>query len=110
VNIYFGAELFSGGALNAQQKTRRRETGRAATSTVAATAGSHDGCTGRDLELGPRRRHVGLLIGLYIAMLVYPFFEEWQQRRVDKERLAKMRKHHAMLLAGVHLGSHRPSG
>ena len=54
--------------------------------------------------------HVGLLIGLYIAMLVYPFFEEWQQRRVDKERLAKMRKHHAMLLAGVHLESHRPSG
>jgi len=23
----------------------------------------------------------GFLIGLYIAMLIYPFFEEWQQRR-----------------------------
>jgi hypothetical protein len=37
----------------------------------------------------------GFSIGLYIAMLVCPFFEEWQQRLVDKERLAKMRKHHA---------------
>ena len=37
----------------------------------------------------------GFLIGLYIAMLIYPFFEEWQQRRVNKERLAKMRMHHA---------------
>jgi hypothetical protein len=27
LNIYFGVELFSGGALNTQQKTRRRETG-----------------------------------------------------------------------------------
>jgi hypothetical protein len=37
----------------------------------------------------------GFLIGLYIAMIVYPFFEEWQQRRVDKSRLAKMRMYHA---------------
>jgi hypothetical protein len=37
----------------------------------------------------------GFLIGLYIAMLVCRVFEEWQQRQVDKERLAKMRKHHA---------------
>jgi hypothetical protein len=37
----------------------------------------------------------GFLIGLYIAMLIYPFFEEWQQRRADKKRLAKMRTHHA---------------
>jgi hypothetical protein len=37
----------------------------------------------------------GFLIGLYIAMLIYPFFEEWQERRVDRERLAKMRAHHA---------------
>jgi predicted PurR-regulated permease PerM len=29
----------------------------------------------------------GFLIGLYIAILIYPFFEEWQQRRVDKRRL-----------------------
>jgi hypothetical protein len=25
----------------------------------------------------------------------YPFFEEWQQRRADKKRLARMRAHHA---------------
>jgi hypothetical protein len=25
----------------------------------------------------------GFLIGLYIAMLIYPFFEEWQQRRLE---------------------------
>jgi hypothetical protein len=37
----------------------------------------------------------GFLIGLYIAMIVYPFYEEWQQRRVDKRRLAKMRMYHA---------------
>jgi hypothetical protein len=37
----------------------------------------------------------GFLIGLYIAMIVYPFYEEWQQRRVDKSRLAKMRMYHA---------------
>jgi hypothetical protein len=38
----------------------------------------------------------GFLIGLYIAILIYPFFEEWQQRRVDKRRLRKMREHFAM--------------
>jgi hypothetical protein len=37
----------------------------------------------------------GFLIGLYIAMIIYPFFEEWQQRRIDKGRLAKMRAHQA---------------
>jgi hypothetical protein len=37
----------------------------------------------------------GFLIGLYIAMLIYPFIEEWQQRRADKGRLAKMRAYHA---------------
>ena len=37
----------------------------------------------------------GFLIGLYIAMIVYPFYEEWQQRRADKNRLAKMRMYHA---------------
>jgi hypothetical protein len=26
----------------------------------------------------------GFLIGLYIAMLIYPFFEEWQQRRLGQ--------------------------
>jgi predicted PurR-regulated permease PerM len=37
----------------------------------------------------------GFLIGLYIAVLIYPFIEEWQQRRIDRSRLAKMRAHHA---------------
>jgi hypothetical protein len=37
----------------------------------------------------------GFLIGLYLAMLIYPFIEEWQQRRADKGRLAKMREYHA---------------
>jgi hypothetical protein len=37
----------------------------------------------------------GFLIGLYIAMIIYPFLEEWQQRRADKSHLAKMRMHHA---------------
>lgn len=38
----------------------------------------------------------GFLIGLYLAMIFYPFFEEWRQRRADKVRLAKMRMHQAM--------------
>jgi hypothetical protein len=37
----------------------------------------------------------GFPIGLFIAMLIHPFFEEWQQRRAHKERLTKMRTHHA---------------
>jgi hypothetical protein len=37
----------------------------------------------------------GFLIGLYLAMLIYPFLEEWEQRQADKRRLAKMREHHA---------------
>jgi hypothetical protein len=38
----------------------------------------------------------GFLIGLYLAMIIYPIIEEWQQRRADKKRLAQMRTHHAM--------------
>ena len=34
----------------------------------------------------------GFLIGLYLAMIIYPFLEEWQQRQADKKLLAKMRK------------------
>ena len=37
----------------------------------------------------------GFLIGLYIAMIIYPFLDEWWQRRVDKSLLAKLRMHHA---------------
>jgi hypothetical protein len=37
----------------------------------------------------------GFLVGLYIAMLIYPFIEDWQQHRADTRRLAKMRARHA---------------
>jgi hypothetical protein len=37
----------------------------------------------------------GFLIGLYLAMIVYPLFEEWRQRRHDKKSLDRMRKHFA---------------
>jgi hypothetical protein len=37
----------------------------------------------------------GFLIGLYIALVIYPYFQEWQQRGADRARLANMRKHHA---------------
>jgi hypothetical protein len=37
----------------------------------------------------------GFLIGLYIALIIYPYLQEWQQRRANKASLAKMRKHHA---------------
>ena len=31
----------------------------------------------------------GFLIGLYIALIIYPYLQEWRQRRVDKASLAK---------------------
>jgi hypothetical protein len=37
----------------------------------------------------------GFLIGLYLAMIIYPVLEEWRQRRADKRLLAKLRMHHA---------------
>jgi hypothetical protein len=37
----------------------------------------------------------GFLIGLYLAMIVYPLFQEWRQRRHDKKSLERMRKHFA---------------
>jgi hypothetical protein len=37
-----------------------------------------------------------IAIGIYIAVAIYPFFEEWRQRRVDKGRLANMRRHSAL--------------
>jgi len=43
----------------------------------------------------PEGRMWGFLIGLYIAVIVYPYLQEWQQRRANKALLAKMRKHHA---------------
>ena len=47
----------------------------------------------------------GFLIGLYLAMMIYPFLEEWQQHQADNRRLAKMREHHAKAVAGT-----RPKG
>ena len=38
----------------------------------------------------------GFLIGLYIAVIIYPFIEEWQQKRANKSALADMRRHSAM--------------
>ena len=38
----------------------------------------------------------GFLIGLYIAVIVYPFVEDWQQQRANKAALGRMRMHHAL--------------
>jgi hypothetical protein len=38
----------------------------------------------------------GILIVLYIAVIIYPFIEEWQQKRADQSALANMRRHSAM--------------
>jgi len=37
----------------------------------------------------------GFLIGLYLAMILYPLFQEWRQRRHDRKSLERMRKHFA---------------
>jgi hypothetical protein len=37
----------------------------------------------------------GLLIGLYIAVIIYPFIEEWREQRANKAALANMRRHNA---------------
>jgi hypothetical protein len=37
----------------------------------------------------------GFLIGLYLAMIIYPLFQEWRQRRRDRKSLEGMRKHFA---------------
>ena len=38
----------------------------------------------------------GFLIGLYIAVMLYPFIEDWQQQRANKAALGRMRMHHAL--------------
>jgi len=38
----------------------------------------------------------GFLVGLYIAVIIYPFIEEWQQQRANIADLANMRRHSAM--------------
>jgi hypothetical protein len=37
----------------------------------------------------------GLLVGIYLAFALYPFFYEWRQRRLNKTRLHTMREHAA---------------
>jgi len=38
----------------------------------------------------------GVLVGLYIVVIIYPFIEEWQQKRANKSALANMRRQSAM--------------
>jgi len=38
----------------------------------------------------------GVLVGLYIVVIIYPFIEEWQQTRANKSALANMRRHSAL--------------
>ena len=37
----------------------------------------------------------GVLTGLYIVIMLYPFFDEWRQERADKAALKRMRANHA---------------
>ena len=37
----------------------------------------------------------GFILGIYLAYLIYPLFEEWRERRLNKKRLSKMRVHFA---------------
>jgi len=34
----------------------------------------------------------GFLIGLYLAMIIYPLFQEWRQRRHDRKSLERNEK------------------
>jgi hypothetical protein len=38
----------------------------------------------------------GFLIGLYIAVIIYPFIEEWLEKRANKSALGNMRRHSAL--------------
>lgn len=56
-----------------------------------------DGASGRFQGSSNKEgRMWGILIGLYIAVIIYPFIEEWQQKRADQSALANMRRHSAM--------------
>jgi hypothetical protein len=39
-----------------------------------------------------RRVMWGLFVGVSLAVMLYSFIEEWQQRRLNKKHLTKMRK------------------
>jgi hypothetical protein len=34
----------------------------------------------------------GFLLGIYLAYALYPYFYEWRQRRLNNDRLKKMRE------------------
>jgi predicted PurR-regulated permease PerM len=34
----------------------------------------------------------GLFVGVTLAFVLYSYYEEWQQRRLDKKQLGKMRE------------------
>ena len=38
----------------------------------------------------------GIFAGITLWIIVYPVFEEWRQRQLDKKRLADMRRHFSM--------------
>jgi hypothetical protein len=40
-------------------------------------------------------RHGGTAFGIYLVYVLYPFFYEWRQRRLNKTRLRTMREHAA---------------
>ena len=45
------------------------------------------------VERRERRVMLELFAGISLAFLLYSFFEEWHQRRLNKSRLNEMRKH-----------------
>jgi hypothetical protein len=38
----------------------------------------------------------GIFAGIALWLILYPLIEEWQQRRLDKQRLANMRRHFSL--------------
>ena len=50
---------------------------------------------GAHIAVRQNGRHVGVSNWPLYCDADLPVFEEWQQRRADKKRLAKMRTHHA---------------
>jgi hypothetical protein len=42
-------------------------------------------------------------VGVSLAFVLYSFYEEWQQHRLAKKHLAKMRKDFALVVVGMWL-------
>jgi hypothetical protein len=38
----------------------------------------------------------GIFAGITLWVIAYPFFEEWRQGRLDRKRLADMRRHFSL--------------